>query len=404
MSPQAHRLRQLAREAAPSAVELRRDLHRHPEIGWTERRSTYRVAEVLRSLGLDPQVRQDGVGLTVEIGRGDSTVGFRADLDGLPVEEENAAPYRSQVPGVMHACGHDAHTAIAVGIAHVLTRLPELPGSIRLVFQPAEEQLPSGAIAVCDEGATVGVRSFLAFHVDPALEAGRVGLRVGPITSASDKLSIELRGPGGHTSRPHRTVDLINVAARVVTDLPVRLREVVDPRHTMVMVFGKIAGGTADNAIPTTVSMGGTVRVLDTDLWRSLPKLVDQALGEIVTPFGATATLDYHQGAPPVNNHRDVIESVREAAVETLGRDSVVPTHQSLGSEDFSWFIQDLPGAMIRLGAALPDRTVDLHSATFDIDESAIETGVLVGTAALLRMLEPDAPVESISDRGSGPD
>jgi len=403
MSPHAHRLRQLAREAAPSAVELRRDLHRHPEIGWTERRSTYRVAEALRSLGLDPQVRQDGVGLTVEIGRDAPRVGFRADLDGLPVEEESAVPYRSQVPGVMHACGHDAHTAIAVGIAHVLSRLPELPGSVRLVFQPAEEQLPSGAIAVCDEGATVGIRSFLAFHVDPALEAGRVGLRVGPITSASDKLSIELRGPGGHTSRPHRTVDLINVAARVVAELPVRLREVVDPRHTMVMVFGKIAGGTADNAIPTTVSMGGTVRVLDTDLWRSLPKLVDQALGEIVTPFGATATLDYHQGAAPVNNHRDVIESVREAALETLGRDSVVPTHQSLGSEDFSWFIQDLPGAMIRLGAALPDRTVDLHSATFDIDESAIETGVLVGTAALLRMLEPDAPVESISDRGSGP-
>lgn len=146
--------------------------------------------------------------------------------------------------------------------------------------------------------------------------------------------------------------------------------------------------------------MGGTVRVLDTDLWRSLPKLVDRALGEIVNPYGATATLDYHQGAPPVDNHADVIESVRIAAIDALGRDSVVPTHQSLGSEDFSWFIQDSPGAMIRLGAALPDRSVDLHSATFDIDEAAIETGILVGTAALLRMLEPKAPVEDISGRG----
>ena len=178
-----------------------------------------------------------------------------------------------------------------------------------------------------------------------------------------------------------------------------RLREVIDPRHAVVLVFGKIAGGTADNAIPTTVKMGGTLRVLDTDLWRTLPKLVDQALGEIVNPYGATATLDYFQGAPPVDNHAGVIESVRVAATEWLGRDSAVSTHQSLGSEDFSWFIQDTPGAMVRLGAALPDRTVDLHSATFDIDESAIETGILVGAASLLRMLEPERPVEHLIAR-----
>jgi len=399
MSRQTHRLRQFAQEAAPAAVELRRDLHRHPELGWTERRSTYRVAEALRSLGLEPEVRQDGVGLSVEVGTGSPKVGFRADLDGLPVEEENAVPYRSQVPGTMHACGHDAHAAIAVGIAQVLTELTDLPGSVRIVFQPAEEQLPSGAIALRDEGVTAGVHSFLAYHVDPALEAGKVGLRVGPITSASNKIEIRLRGPGGHTSRPHRTVDLVNVAGRVVTDLPVRLREVIDPRHAVVLVFGKIAGGTADNAIPTTVKMGGTLRVLDTDLWRTLPKLVDQALGEIVNPYGATATLDYSRGAPPVDNHAGVIESVRVAATEWLGRDSAVSTHQSLGSEDFSWFIQDIPGAMVRLGAALPDRTVDLHSATFDIDESAIETGILVGAASLLRMLEPERPVEHLVAR-----
>lgn len=344
-------------------------------------------------------MRQDGVGLTVEVGSGTPKVGFRADLDGLPIEEESAVPYRSQVAGMMHACGHDVHAAIAVGIANVLTHLTDLPGSVRIIFQPAEEQLPSGAIALCDEGATAGVHSFLAYHVDPALEAGKVGLRVGPITSASNKIEITLRGPGGHTSRPHRTVDLINVAGRVVTDLPVRLREVIDPRHTVVLVFGKIAGGSADNAIPTTVSMGGTLRVLNTDLWRTLPKLVDQALGEIVTPYGATATLDYHQGAPPVDNDSSVIESVRLAATDWLGRDSAVSTHQSLGSEDFSWFIQDTPGAMVRLGAALPDRTVDLHSATFDIDESAVETGILVGVASLLRMMEPDRPVKHLAPR-----
>ena len=399
MSLQTHRLRQLAQEAAPAAVELRRDLHRHPELGWTERRSTYRVAEALRAMGLEPEVRLDGVGLTVEVGSGNPTVGFRADLDGLAIEEENAVAYRSQVPGVMHACGHDAHAAIAVGIARVLSGLPDLPGSVRIVFQPAEEQLPSGAIALCDEGVTDGVHAFLAYHVDPALEPGKVGLRVGPITSASNKIEITLRGPGGHTSRPHRTVDLVNVAARVVTELPVRLREVIDPRHTVVLVFGKIAGGTADNAIPTTVEMGGTLRVLDTDLWRTLPKLLDQALGEIVRPYGATATLDYYQGAPPVDNHADVIESVRLAATEWLGREAAVSTHQSLGSEDFSWFIQDIPGAMVRLGAALPDRSVDLHSATFDIDESAIETGILLGASALLRMLEPERPVERLASR-----
>jgi amidohydrolase len=388
MSLPIDQLADLAAHVAPEMVDLRRDLHRHPEVGWQEARTTERVADTLRSWGLTPRIRATGTGLVVEVGNDGPIVGFRADLDALTVQEEGDAAYRSTIPAVMHGCGHDAHTAIATGIAWVLGKMDDLPGTVRLIFQPAEEQLPSGAMTLVQEGVHDRLASILAFHVDPALAPGRIGLRAGGITSASDRFAITLHGPGGHTSRPHQTVDLLYAAGRVVTDAPLLIRHGIDPRETVLVVFGQISGGTADNVIPTTVTLGGTIRMFDLDLWRNMPKLLEGVVADLVNPLGAVVDINYEHGAPPVVNDPDVIALVAEAGRELLDEEAVTTTHQSLGSEDFACYLERVPGALIRLGAALPDREVDLHSASFDIDERAIEVGIRLGAGALLKLLE----------------
>jgi amidohydrolase len=386
MSLPSDDLARLAAELAPQMVDVRRDLHQHPELGWHETRTTERLATALRGLGLEPRVRSTGTGLVVEVGAGGPVVGFRADIDALALQEEASPPYRSVVPGVMHACGHDAHAAIGVGIAAVLDRLG-VEGRVRFIFQPAEEQLPSGAMALVDEGVHEGLASILAFHIDPSLAAGKIGVRTGGITSASDRFAITLHGPGGHTSRPHQTVDLLYAAGRVVTNVPLLIRHGIDPRETVLVVFGHIHGGTADNVIPTTVTLGGTIRLFDLELWRAMPKLLEGVVSDLVRPLGAVIDIDYEHGAPPVVNHPDVVDVVAQAGRALLGDDNVASTHQSLGSEDFACYLEQVPGALIRLGAALPDRMVDLHSAGFDIDEAAIEVGMRVGAGALIELL-----------------
>ena len=381
-------LARLTAEIAPRMVEVRRDLHRNPEVGWTEHRTTRKVAAQLKEWGIEAHIRAEGTGLVADVGTGEKAVGFRADLDALPIQEEANPSYSSVVPGVMHACGHDAHTAIGLGTAWVLNQLGALPGRARFIFQPAEETLPGGAQAMCDEGAHRGLSSIAAFHVDPSLEAGKIGIRTGGITGAGDRVDIRLSGPGGHTSRPHQTVNLLYVAARIITDLPQVIRHDIDPRETVLIVFGRVEGGSAANVIPTHVEMEGTIRLFDMDLWREMPKRIEALVAEMAGPLGAIVETEYHQGCPPVVNDAEIIAVAEGAAAAVLGGHKVEHTHQSLGAEDFAWFLEDVPGALIRLGAALPDRHVDLHSAMFDIDETAIETGILVASETLLRLLE----------------
>ena len=377
-----------ARAFAPDAVRMRRDLHRHPEVAWTERRTTYRIAEALSSYGLDPVVRADLVGLTVEVGTGRPIVGFRADIDALPIHEETGAPYRSQIDGVMHACGHDAHAAIAVGIARTLAMLGDLPGTARIIFQPAEEELPSGAAKLVEEGVVDDLEALVAFHVDPTIPPGVVGLKTGPITSAADKLHVRLTGPGGHTSRPDRTVDLVQVAARIVVDLPAMVRSELDPRQHLAMVFGRISGGDTANAIPTHVDISGTARVQESEVWDGLAEIIDRQIEAIAAPFGAGIEVSHLRGAPPVDNDGAVVGTIESAAAAVLGPEGVQPTPQSMGSEDFAWFLDHVPGALIRLGASRNEHPVDLHSPTFEIDETAIEYGIAVGAISLLHLME----------------
>jgi amidohydrolase len=377
-----------ARSIAPDAVRMRRDLHRHPEVSWSERRTTYRIAESLEHAGLTPVVRPDGVGLTVEVGSGRPIVGFRADIDALPIAEQTGAPYRSLVDGVMHACGHDAHAAIGAGIAGVLATLDDVPGTARIIFQPAEETLPSGAARLVEEGVHEGLSAVMAFHVDPTIRAGSVGLRVGPITSAADMIHLRVTGPGGHTSRPERTADLVRITASIVANLPERVRSEIDPDRHAAIVFGRVCGGKAANAIPTEIELSGTARVQDPELWRALPGIVKRAIESITAGSGAGVDLDYRRGSPPVDNDERVIETVRDATTALLGPGAAVATPQSMGSEDFSWFLQHVPGALIRLGVGGDGEPVDLHSPTFDLDEAAIRHGIAVGVLSLVRLMQ----------------
>ncbi|MCW2779525.1 MAG: amidohydrolase, partial [Frankiales bacterium] len=280
-------------------VALRRDLHAHPELGRQERRTTGVLVEQLERAGLAPTVLAGGTGLVCELGSGDAVVGLRADIDALPLRDEKDVAYRSQNKGVCHACGHDVHTAVVLGAGLALAEVADqLPGRVRLIFQPAEEMMPGGALDVIEEGHHAGLSSLFGLHCDPSLEAGRVGLRPGPITAAADAVEIRVTGPGGHTSRPHNTVDLVHVLATVATGLPDALGRLVDPRAGLCLVWGRVEAGQARNAIPREGTLAGTLRVLDKDAWQRAPDLVQRTVAALVAPYGASAEVHYERGVP----------------------------------------------------------------------------------------------------------
>jgi amidohydrolase len=326
---------------------------------------------------LRPRVLPGGTGVLCDIGTGDGpVVALRADIDALPLTDQKAVAYRSSVEGVCHGCGHDAHTAILLGAAAALAGR-ELPGRIRLVFQPAEERVPGGAPAVMAAGALTGVSRIFALHCDPRLETGQVGLRAGPITAACDHVEVEVQGPGGHTARPHLTVDLVDALGRLITELPALLARRVDPRAALSLVWGAVDAGLAANAIPMTGRLRGTLRVLDKKWWRLAEPLVRDLVADVLAPTGAKAEVTYLQGVPPVVNDPSAVEVQRAAVTAALGPAAAVPTEQSMGGEDFAWYLDAVPGALARLGVRRPGWSpYDLHQGTFDIDEDALAIGV----------------------------
>jgi amidohydrolase len=386
--PGPEELAGLVDEIAPQAVELRRLLHRNPEPAYHEYRTTELLRRFLAGGGLHFNDRSPKTGGWVDVGES-PLFGFRADIDALPIREPADNSPRSDIDGWMHACGHDAHAAIAAGIALVVDRLaPDL--GVRFLFQPAEESFPGGAVEMVDEGLVEGMEGLLAFHVDPTLRVGKIGSRVGPITAGSDSVSIIIHGPGGHTSRPHKTVDLISAAGRVAADLPAAIRSAIDARSPVVAAFGSIHGGDAPNVIPTEVVLAGTVRTLDAELWDILPSLVDKILGSLLALSGAGYTLDYQQGIAPVVNDESIVARATGAIVSELGRGSVVSTKTSMGGEDFSSYLAVTPGALLRLGTASGGG--DLHSASFKLNEEAIPFGIHAGAAAVLELASPPVP------------
>ncbi len=367
-------------------VYLRRHVHAHPELGRAERETTALVARRLEAVGLRPRLLPSGTGLVCDVGNGDGpTVALRADIDALPLQDEKDVPYRSTVPGVCHACGHDVHTTVLLGAGLALAEhADELAGRVRLIFQPAEERIPGGSIDVITAGELDGVEAIFAVHCDPKLEVGKLGVRVGSITAASDLMEIRLSGPGGHTARPHLTADLVYAVSRVVTDLPGVLSRLVDPRSTLTVSFGCVQAGSVHNAIPTQAVARGTVRVLDRHVWGEMPKLIEQLVEAMVAPLNCKWDIEYQRGAPPVVNDETATKVMASATRRAIATDAVLPAPQSMGGEDFSWYLEEVPGSIARLGVRIPGTDLDIHAAMFDADEGAIPVGVriLAQTAA----------------------
>nr|WP_199340732.1 M20 family metallopeptidase [Mycobacteroides chelonae] len=364
-------------ENSETLIRWRRHIHAHPELARQEHATTEYVAARLAEAGLNPKVLPGGTGITCDFGPEDGPrVALRADMDALPMQERTGAPYSSTVPNVAHACGHDAHTAILLGAAMALNSAPSLPSGVRLIFQPAEEVMPGGAIDVVATGAMAGVTRIFALHCDPRLEVGKVAIRAGAITSAADTVEVTLHSPGGHTSRPHLTADLVYGLGTVITGLPGMLSRRIDPRAGTVMVWGAVNAGQAANAIPQIGSLAGTVRTGSRDVWITLEDTVRDVIEGLLAPLRIDYTLNYRRGVPPVINESDSTH-IFVRAIEDIGLDALAETTQSGGGEDFSWYLEEVPGAMARLGVwSGSGPQLDIHQPNFDIDERALGVGV----------------------------
>ncbi len=386
--PRVHELiREVVEKHEAELVDLRRDLHAHPELSWHEERTSTVVAERVQEVGWRVR-RMPRSGVVAEIGEGGPVAALRADMDALPVHDVTEDPWRSTVPDVAHACGHDVHTTAAVGAALALARVHEeglLGGRVRLLFQPAEEVMPGGAVHLMSLGVLDDVDRIFALHCDPGVDVGQVGLRLGPLTSAADRVEVRLEGRGGHTSRPHLTGDLTFALAKVTTELPAVLSRRMDPRAGVSVVWGMVRAGAAPNVIPDVGALAGTVRILDAVAWADCERIVREVVHEIVAPYGVTAVVDYQRGVPPVVNEPVSNRILARTVHDVLGDGGQVVAPQSLGGEDFGWYLDQVPGAMMRLGTRTPGGpTYDLHQGDLRVDERAIGIGarVLAGAAA----------------------
>jgi amidohydrolase len=392
-------------EHAEGLIALRRNLHAHPELSGQELATTDLVHERLELAGLHPRRLAAGTGLIcdiVPVGRPggadrefDGGLAVRADLDALAMADEKDVAYRSQVPGVSHACGHDVHTTIALGTAlYFAHHRDELSGPVRFIFQPAEERVPGGALDVITDDGLDGVAAIVGLHCEPKLDVGTIGLKPGAISSAADMVVITLSGPGGHTARPELTVDLVTLAARVVAELPGRVAARIahldpdgaDPGPLVKLVFGAIHAGDAANVIPTNCTLKASIRTPSLPVWDKLPGVFEHELSAMIEGSGAMLDLDYTHGVPPVVNDAEITSIVDEAATTAFGAGVVELVQQSWGGDDFAWFTRELPGTYVRLGVRAPSGpTLDLHAGHFDVDERAIAIGVRLLAATVDR-------------------
>ena len=363
-------------------IGWRRHIHRNPELSHKEHATTDFLCKVLEYYGLTPH-RFPETGLYVDIGddHGTGRIAFRADIDALPIQEITDAEFASQIDGVSHSCGHDIHTTVALGLACALGQLLRAyPGAlsfgVRVIFQPAEEVMTGGAVDVIEWGALRGVSALYAVHAEPKLRVGQIGIRTGAITSASDVIEIEVSGTGGHTSRPHLTSDVVYALGKVVTELPAVLSRRIDPRTGTVVVFGAIHAGFAPNAIPEQGSVMGTLRTADISVWRWLRRELSEIIGEILAPTGVNYVLTHDQGVPPVLND-EVATAILAEAVTDIDPQAAVQAPQSSGGEDFSWYLEHVPGSMARLGCwSGTGEMQDLHQGNFHPDERALTVGI----------------------------
>ncbi|WP_394346104.1 M20 metallopeptidase family protein [Hymenobacter fodinae] len=378
------RIQTLAAEAAAETIALREHLHANPELSFQEHNTVAYVTQQLHALGLQTQpIANTGVVALIE-GRnpGARTVALRADMDALPITEQNEVAYKSTNPGVMHACGHDVHTSSLLGTARILTQLrEEFEGTVKLMFQPGEELLPGGASLMIKEGVLENPKpaSVLGQHVFPRLPAGKIGIRAGRYMASTDELYLTVRGKGGHGAMPEQNIDPVLVAAHIIVAAQQIVSRRANPKLPSVLSFGKVIAQGATNVIPNEVYMEGTFRTLNEE-WRNEAHEHLRRLCEgLAESMGATCELEIRRGYPYLENEPALTNRVEQAAVEYLGRENVVELDQWMAAEDFAYFSQATSACFYRLGTAAADGssryTSSVHTPTFDIDTKALETG-----------------------------
>lgn len=378
-----------APEGMKALIDFRRQMHRQPELGRREFVTTRRICERLEAAGLAPRRLPGGTGLICEFGphTGAPVIGLRADIDALPVRERNDVAYRSQVDGVAHVCGHDIHTATVLWAGLFLARMNSaglLPGRVRLIFESAEELLPSGAVDMIEAGGINGVDRLYALHCWPHLPAGTIGTGTGAVTSATDIVRVALTGDGGHTSRPHETTDVVYALSSLVCESAGALSRLADPRSGLSLVWGHIQAGEAPNGIPSEGFVEGTVRCRDLQVWERAQEMVENLVVSVAGKLNARAEVDYRRGMPPSVNDDQSVALFESAAKTLLGAAAVVPTEPSLGADSFGYYTRTVPGAYVWLGTAAPgsSQRTDLHRPDYLPDENCIPVGVkaLAGT------------------------
>jgi hippurate hydrolase len=364
-------------------VALRRDIHREPELGFDTEKTAAKVLAALDGLPLDLEtgVAQNGIVATLEGEGGGPTVALRADMDALPIQEETGLPFASEIAGKMHACGHDGHTSMLVGAVHVLSGMRDrLGGTVKFVFQPAEEGGGGGKVMV-DEGVADDFSSIFALHLWPGLPFGKVATKAGPIMAAADAFDMEVRGSGGHGAMPHLAADAVVMAAQIVTALQTVVSREVDPVEPAVLTVGEIGAGTAFNIIPEKARIGGTVRTLDPDLRKMMPERIEELARGVAKGMRGDIDLDYTFSYPVTVNDEDAAARALSVADDLFGGGSVLELpNPSMGGEDFAYFLEKVPGAFIWLGVG--EDVSGLHTPRFAFDEDILPRG-----AALLAAL-----------------
>ncbi len=379
----------ILKEFLPELQELRRHFHAHPELSGHEHQTAATIAGELRTYGWKVLEGVGRTGLVAELGdmKG-PLVGMRVDMDALPIEEKTGLPFSSVSQGIMHACGHDFHICIGLGVAKLLAANKTDIKGVRILFQPAEE-IASGARWMKNAGALKGLKALFGVHVFPDLPVGKIGVKSGVLTAAAGELEIEILGNGGHGARPHQSVDAIWIAARIISGLQEAISRCLDSLSPVVISFGKIKGGQAFNVIADKVTLLGTVRCLDSNLNETLPDWIEQIASGIAASFGAQVKVKYRSIAPPVFNSPELTDLLEKSAIGLLGSQNVLRLDKpSLGAEDFAEFLQDLPGTMFRLGVAGDNGCAPLHNGNFTLDERSLAIGIEVLSMTLMKWME----------------
>lgn len=374
---------------ADRVQEYRREFHMHPELGFEEKWTSEKIAVTLEGLGFRVRRGVGKTGIVGEFGDGKPVIGIRADMDALPIQEENDVEYASQVSGVMHACGHDAHMAIALGVATIL-KDEKFPGTIRFLFQPSEETEDeegiSGAPRMIEDGALENVDAILALHVDAEAETGGIRMGSGMMYAGADTFKASIIGVGGHGGFPHEVIDPIHIAGHVILALNAIVSRRIRPYEPAVVSIGTIQGGSADNIIPERVEILGTIRYADENVQKQIHAEIERALS-ITKGFGGDFELKIEIGYPPTQNDPKIVELLLDVAEDIIGKERILEHKPEMGAEDFAFFTNLVPGAMFNLGCRIDDDVRRHHDPRFDIDERCLPVGVAILAESALKLL-----------------